>query len=169
MRWFLFVCKVMLFSVDYCLCYRLCSQATSTWGTHCCGKKNKQIPNCHLSMSYQRIRSRRDWKWFTSLHYADPEFSEVITLCLLYWETHLVKKKKKGSKFTIRGAARINYGINTLSYCGNTSKSDWGPEACKQIDYSKQRVIWLQVFMLWTGTLCLMRKENECLLGHQFS
>lgn len=36
---------------------------------------------------------------------------------------------------------KINYRINTISYCGNTSKSDWVPGECQQIHYYKQWVI----------------------------
>lgn len=32
-------------------------------------------------ISKDQIKARLDQKWFTSLHYVDSEFNEVITVC----------------------------------------------------------------------------------------
>lgn len=85
------------------------------------------MPLPHV-ISKDQTKAKHNQRWIIIHHYTDSQFREVITVSFALLESSPM--------------VEINYRINTISYCGNTSKSDWVCGPCKQTNsYYKQRVV----------------------------
>lgn len=85
------------------------------------------MPLQHV-ISKDQTKAKHNQRWIIIHHYTDSQFREVITVSFALLESSPM--------------VEINYRINTISYCGNTSKSDWVCGPCKQTNsYYKQRVV----------------------------
>lgn len=108
----------------------------SQWAVFFIMKLNRQTFNSHLHIiSKDQIKTNDLTKsglncfiMQTKAHWGDSIL-------------HSFTRKSQITNFFVRSPVEINRGINTISYCGNTSKSDWLAGAGKQIHYSEQRVI----------------------------
>lgn len=83
------------------------------------------------------------------------QFSVTWTHCWLRWLQSALLYRNVPTQ--------INHWINAISYCGNTTKSDWVPEACKQTNYQIQRVFFviLKWFSAEQRPYVLRRKQKE--------
>lgn len=127
---FCFSAKIILFTGRLALCV-LCPAFTV--GSFFGQEINKQAFPLASYIKGSDQDQQLGQKRFKLLHYADSEPTEVAASYVA------LPGNPKSPNFIVRSPVELNGGINMLSYCGNTSKSDWLAGACKQIHYSEQK------------------------------